>query len=193
MARMKAALYARVSTRDQQTIPAQLGAMRAECERRGWQVALEIEEKLSGRKNDRPGRRRIIEAAERGQIGAVMVWKLDRWGRSTVDLIDTITKLHERGAAFVSLTEQIDFSTTIGRAMMGMLAVFAEFERSLMVERVRAGLEQARQEGKRLGRPATAKAKMEKIRELKEAGHNRAEIARLLQIGYSSVLRALQN
>ncbi len=190
---MKVALYARVSTKDQQTIPAQLAAMRAECERRGWKIALEVEEKLSGRKNDRPGRRQIIEAADKGKIGAVMVWKLDRWGRSTVDLIDTITKLHERGAAFVSLTEQIDFSTTIGKAMMGMLAVFAEFERSLIVERVRAGLDQARQKGKRLGRPATAKAKLEQIRELRQAGHSRAEIARRLQIGWSSVSRALQN
>lgn len=190
---MKVALYARVSTKDQQTNPMQLATMQAECERRGWKVAMAIEEKLSGKRNDRPGRKSIIEAAERGRIGAVMVWKLDRWGRSTTDLITTINDLRELGVVFVSLTESLDFSTPLGRAMAGVLAVFAQFEREMIAERVKVGLEQARQKGKRLGRPATAKAKLEEIRALKEAGHNRAEIARRLKIGYSSVSRALQN
>jgi len=99
-------------------------------------------------------------------VDAIIVWKLDRWGRSVPDLVSTLNELQEIGVGFISITEALDLTTSAGRAMAGILAVFAEFERELLRERVRAGLEQARQKGKRLRRPPTAMAKADKIREL---------------------------
>jgi len=83
----------------------------------------------------------------------VLVWRLDRWGRSLMDLVATLQELIDLNVGFVSLTEALDLTTSTGRAMAGMLAVFSEFEHSILRERVRAGLAQARQNGKRLGRP----------------------------------------
>jgi len=97
----------------------------------------------------------LIDAARRREIDAVLVWRLDRWGRSLADLVTTLKELAELGVGFVSLTEALDMTTATGRAMVGLLAVFAQFEHDLLRERVRAGLAEARLKGKRLGRPAT--------------------------------------
>jgi DNA invertase Pin-like site-specific DNA recombinase len=96
-----------------------------------------------------------MEAARRREIDVVLVWRLDRWGRSVADLLATLQELEHLGVGFVSLTEALDFTTPAGRAIAGLLAVFAEFERDVLRERVRAGLAHARQNGKRLGRPLT--------------------------------------
>ena len=101
-------------------------------------------------------REKLLEAARRREIDVVLVWRLDRWGRSVADLLATLQELEHLGVGFVSLTEALDLTTPAGRAMAGLLAVFAEFEREILRERVRAGLAHARQNGKRLGRPATA-------------------------------------
>ena len=110
----------------------------------------------------------------------VLVWRLDRWGRSVTDLLATLQELEHLGVGFVSLTEALDLTTPAGRAMAGLLAVFAEFEREILRERTRAGLAHARQNGKRLGRPATAAAHAAEIRKLHRAGVSKAEIARRL-------------
>lgn len=125
-------------------------------------------------------------------MDAIIVWKLDRWGRSVPDLIFTLNELQEIGVGFISITEALDLTTSAGRALAGILAVFAEFERELLRERVRAGLEQARQKGKKLGRPPTAMAKADKIRELYKQKLSKSEIARRLGIDRSSVRRAVQ-
>ena len=101
-------------------------------------------------------REKLLEAARRREIDVVLVWRLDRWGRSVTDLLATLQELEHLGVGFVSLTEALDLTTPAGRAMAGLLAVFAEFEREILGERTRAGLAHARQNGKRLGRPATA-------------------------------------
>ena len=101
-------------------------------------------------------REKLLEAARRREIDVVLVWRLDRWGRSVTDLLATLQELEHLGVGFVSLTEALDLTTPAGRAMAGLLAVFAEFEREILRERTRAGLAHARQNGKRLGRPATA-------------------------------------
>src|SRR5213080_2242833 len=104
---------------------------------------------------DRPGSESLLRVARRGELDVVVVWRLDRWGRSLPDLVVTLRELTELGVGFVSLTEALDLTTPTGRAMAGMLAVFAEFEREVLRERVRAGIAQARKEGRPHGRPQT--------------------------------------
>jgi putative DNA-invertase from lambdoid prophage Rac len=186
----RAGLYARVSTNDQQTIPLQIRALREYAARRGWAVAMQVKEVGSGA-SARELREKIVEAARRRDIDVVLVWRLDRWGRSVTDLLATLQELDHLGVGFVSLTEALDLTTPAGRAMAGLLAVFAEFEREILRERVRAGLVHARRNGKRLGRPATAALHADEARKLHCAGVSKSEIARRLNIGRTSVRRIL--
>src|ERR1700722_198088 len=186
----RAGLYARVSTQDQQTIPMQTRALREYATRRGWTIALQVKEIGSGA-SQRERREQVLEAARRREIDVVLVWRLDRWGRSVTDLLATMQELEHLGVGFVSLTEALDLTTPAGRAMAGLLAIFAEFEREILRERTRAGLAHARQNGKRLGRPTTAGLHADKVRKLHRAGVSKAEIARRLQISRTSVRRIL--
>src|ERR1700756_4708338 len=188
---VRSALYARVSTQDQQTLPMQNRAMREYAARRGWAIAMQIREIGSGAV-ERRARGRVIEAARRREIDVVLVWRLDRWGRSVTDLLATLQELEHLGVGFVSLTEALDLTTPAGRAMAGLLAIFAEFEREILRERTRAGLAHARQSGKRLGRPATAAVHAAEIRQLHRAGLSKSEIARRVRIGRTSVRRILR-
>ena len=135
-------LYARVSTHDQQTLPLQLSAMREHAESRGWTVAIIVEEVGSGVR-DRPKREDLMRAARRREIDLILVWRLDRWGRSLVDLVTTLQELTALQVGFVSLSEALNLTTPSGRALAGMLAVFAEFERDILRDRVKAGIAQA--------------------------------------------------
>jgi DNA invertase Pin-like site-specific DNA recombinase len=186
----RAGLYARVSTNDQQTLPMQMRAMCDYADRRGWTISTQIREVGSGAAR-RQAREQLIEAARRREIDVVLVWRLDRWGRSVTDLLVTLQELEHLGVGFVSLTEALDLTTPSGRAMAGLLAIFAEFEREILRDRVRAGLAHARQNGKQLGRPMTAGLQAAEIRKLHRAGVAKAEIARRLQIGRTSVRRIL--
>ena len=121
----------------------------------------------------------------------MLVWRLDRWGRSVTDPLATLQELEHLGVGFVSLTGALDLTTPAGRAMAGLLAIFAEFEREILRERTWAGLAEARKNGKRLGRPATAAAHAAEIRKLSRAGISKSEIARRLKIGRTSVRRVL--
>jgi putative DNA-invertase from lambdoid prophage Rac len=187
---MRIGLYARVSSHDQQTLGLQIEAMKSYVHQRGWTLAQQVEDIGSGDR-ERPRREALIKAARRREIDAVLVWRLDRWGRSLADLVTTLQELGELGVGFVSLTEALDLTTPSGRAMAGLLAVFAEFEREILRERVRAGIAQARKEGRPHGRPATARAKGAQIQRLAAQGMNRSEIARRLDIGRTSVRRIL--
>jgi putative DNA-invertase from lambdoid prophage Rac len=185
----RAGLYARVSTNDQQTLPMQSRAMQEYAARRGWTISAQVREAGSGAAK-RDAREKLLEAARRREIDVVLVWRLDRWGRSVTELLATLQEL-ELGVGFVSMTEALDLTTPPGRAMAGLLAVFAEFERETLRERTRAGLAHARQNGQRLGRPATAALHTAEIRKLHRAGVSKSEIARRLQIGRTSVRRIL--
>src|ERR1700712_3619092 len=184
----RAGLYARVSTNDQQTLPMQSRAMREYAARRGWTIAVKVHEVGSGAAK-REARERLLEAARRREIDVVLVWRLDRWGRSVTDLLATLQELEHLGVGFVSLTEALDLTTAAGRAMAALLAVFAEFEREILRGRVRAGLAHARQTGKRLGRPVPVGLQADQVRKLHRAGVSKAEIARRLQISRTSVRR----
>ena len=186
----RAGLYARVSTNDQHTLAMQNRAMREYAARRGWTVAIQVRDVNSGAAR-REDREKLLEAARRQEIDVVLVWRLDRWGRSVTDLLATLQELEHLGVGFVSLTEALDLTTPAGRAMAGLLAIFAEFEREVLRERTRAGLAHARESGKRLGRPATAARHATEIRKLHRAGISKSEIARRLQLGRTSVRRIL--
>jgi DNA invertase Pin-like site-specific DNA recombinase len=186
----RAGLYARVPTQDQQTIPLQIRALREYAGRRGWTIASQVKEVGSGA-SQRQQREKLLDAARRRDIDVVLVWRLDRWGRSVTDLLATLQELEHLGVGFVSLNEALDLTTPSGRAMAALLAVFAAFEREILQERVRAGLAHARQNGKKLGRPATAALHADQIRKLYRAGVTKAEIARRLLIGRTSVRRIL--
>ena len=187
---IRAGLYARVSTQDQQTLPMQNRAMREYATRRGWIITQHVKEVASGAAQ-RQSREELMEAARRREIDVVVVWRLDRWGRSVTDLLATLQEMEHLGVGFVSLTEALDLTTPAGRAMAALLAVFAAFEREILGERVRAGLAHARQNGKRLGRPATATLHADRVRKLRRSGISKSEIARRLQIGRTSVRRIL--
>jgi putative DNA-invertase from lambdoid prophage Rac len=165
-------------------------AMREYAARRGWTIATQVKEVGSGAAQ-RQRREELMEAARRREIDVVVVWRLDRWGRSVTDLLATLQELAHLGVGFVSLTEALDLTTPAGRAMAALLAVFAAFEREILGERVRAGLAHARQNGKRLGRPLTAGLHAGQILKLHHSGLSKSEISRRLDIGRTSVRRIL--
>src|SRR4249920_2299207 len=138
---LRVGLYARVSTNDQQTLPMQSRAMREYAARRGWTIAVNVREVGSGAAK-REACEKLLEAARRREIDVVLVWRLDRWGRSVTDLLATLQELEHLGIGFVSLTEALDLTTPAGGATAGLLAIFAEFEREILRERTRAGLAQ---------------------------------------------------
>lgn len=184
-------IYARVSTYDQKTLSLQIELMRQYVADRGWIVSLEVQDVGSGAQ-ERPKRETLIKAARRREIDILMVWKLDRWGRSLVDLVTTLRELSDLDVGFISLTEAMDLTTPVGRAMTGLLAVFAEFERDMLRERVKAGLAHARSQGRIGGRPKTASLLTPEIRKLKRQGLNISAIARKLKISRISVRRSLK-
>jgi len=188
----RAALYARVSTADQQTIPLQIGAMQDYARRRGWKVVAEVKD-VNGGAKVRPKREELLKLARQRKLDVIIVWRLDRWGRSLHDVLQSLQELRELGVDFVSVTEGLDFTTSTGRAMAGMLAIFAQFEREILRERVLAGLAHARSKGKVLGPPRTARNKADQIRQLLADGLSKAQIARKLKIGRASVYRALED
>ncbi len=189
--RVRVGLYARVSTHDQQTLPMQLSAMRDYVKRRGWKVILKVEDVGSGA-SVRARREELLKAARRREVNAIVVWRLDRWGRSLVDLVTTLQELASLQVGFVSLSEALDLTTPSGRALAGMLAVFAEFERDILRDRVKAGIAQARKEGRPHGRPPTVAKQIGQIKALARNGLSQSAIARRLQISRTSVRRLLR-
>jgi DNA invertase Pin-like site-specific DNA recombinase len=170
----------------------QLAAMQEYAERRGWEVSISVQDIGCGAK-ERPKHQELLKMAKRGKIDVVLVWRLDRWGRSLHDVVTSLQELIHAGVAFVSVSESIDLTTPTGKAMAGMIAVFAEFERDILRQRVLAGMAEARKRGKVFGRPATARAKAEKIERLFSEGLSKHEIARRLNITPGSVRNVLRS
>jgi putative DNA-invertase from lambdoid prophage Rac len=185
-------LYARVSTHDQQTLPLQLLAMREHAEHRGWNIVMTVEDVGSGVR-ERPKREDLLRAARRRELDLILVWRLDRWGRSLVDLVTTLQELTALHVGFISLSEALDLTTPSGRALAGMLAVFAEFERDILRDRVKAGIAQARKEGRPHGRPPTITKHSAEVRRLFQEDVSKREIARRIGISRDSVRRLLED
>lgn len=188
----KVAIYARVSTHDQKTLPMQIEKCSSFVFSRGWEVTANINEIGSGAVK-RPERERLLKLCRRREVDIVIVWKLDRWGRSVSDIVSTLQELQELGVQFVSVTESLDFTTAMGRAMGNLLAVFSEFEREMISERVKAGLAQARLKGVKLGRPATIEDKKEDILLLWKEHRNKSLIASKLGVSRRSVARVVSS
>jgi DNA invertase Pin-like site-specific DNA recombinase len=150
----RCALYGRVSTNNGHQDPEmQLAELREYAARRGLTITGEYVDHVSGSKESRPSLNKLMQDAHCRKFDAVLVWKIDRWGRSLKHLVTSIADLDAYGVAFMSLRDNLDLSTPSGRLMMQLLGAMAEFERSLIVERVKAGLRNARSKGKQLGRP----------------------------------------
>lgn len=179
--------YARVSTEDQ-SLDMQIDAMKKYAKDRGEEIDI-FAEKQSGGKKDRQELQQAMRTVREGDT--FVVYKLDRLARSTRQLYELTDKLQERGAEFVSLNDNIDTTTAAGKAMFGMLAVFAEFERAIIQERTQAGLQAARRRGRVGGRPTLDAKTKKRIKTLFESGDSATDIAKEFDIGRSTVYKVL--
>ena len=166
--------------------------LREYCEHRGWKVAGEyVDIGISGTKDKRPELDRLMADAHRRRFDVVAVWKFDRFARSVSHLLRALDTFHTLGVEFVSLSESLDTATPAGRMVFTVLGAVAELERSLIAERVRAGLRNARAKGKKLGRPGKD-VNVEEIAKLRAAGNSWRAISRATGIPVRSARRALK-
>jgi DNA invertase Pin-like site-specific DNA recombinase len=188
---MRATIYARVSTVTHGQSPEmQLCEVREYCDRRGWQVAAEyVDSGISGATDSRPELNRLMADAHRRRFDAVVVWKFDRFARSVSHLLRALETFKALGIEFVSLSEQVDTSTPTGKMVFTVLGAVAELERSLIAERVRAGLRNAKAKGKRLGRPRVA-VDIARIASLRASGASWPQIARALGVSVGTVYQS---
>jgi DNA invertase Pin-like site-specific DNA recombinase len=185
------AIYARVSTSNHgQDVNLQLRELRQFAEARGWPVAGEyVDAGVSGTKDSRPELNRLMADAHKRRFEVVCVWRFDRFARSVSHLLRALQTFKSLGIDFVSFSEQMDTSTPAGKMVFTVLGAVAELERSLIVERVRAGLRNARAKGKRLGRPRVA-VDTARIAGLRAQGLSWPRIARELGVSVGSVYAA---
>jgi DNA invertase Pin-like site-specific DNA recombinase len=190
---MKIALYARVSTSDKGQDPEmQLRELREYCERRKLQVIHQyVDNGISGSKESRPELNRLMADAYRRKFDAVLVWKFDRFARSTSHLLKALETFQSLKIDFVSLTEGIDTSTPVGAMVFTILGAVGQMERELIRERIRAGVRNARAKGKRLGRPKV-NVDAAAVASLRAAGHSYRAVAAALGVSVGSVHSAVQ-
>ena len=187
----RVALYARVSTFNGQDPEMQLRELREYASRRGWSVNKEyIDQGVSGSKESRPALNDLMADAQRRKFDAVLVWKIDRFGRSLKHLVNSLAELGALGVAFVSFGDNLDLSTPSGRLMFQIIGAMAEFERALIQERVRAGLRNARAKGKHLGRPRVPVDTL-RIASLRAQGRSWAEVEAETGISKGTAQRAV--
>ena len=189
-----AAIYARVSTNGQ-TTDNQVRELRKVARRHGWKISAEyIDHGVSGAKgrDKRPELDKLLKAANRRDFSIIMAWSVDRLGRSLQHMVGFLDEIHAKGVDLYLHQQNIDTSTPSGKAMFQMAGVFAEFERSMIQERVRAGLERAREQGKVLGRPKVSLRTESLIRQKRDKGMGILKIAREVGVGTSVVQRVLK-
>lgn len=188
----RVALYARVSTLAGQSPEMQLVELREYAARRGWHVVEEyVDHGVSGSKESRPALNRLMADAKQRNFDVVAVWKIDRFGRSLKHLVNALADLESLGVSFVSLKDSLDLTTASGRLLFQLVAAMAEFERSLIQERVRAGIRNARNKGRRLGRPRL-EVDRARVMRLRASGASLRAISEQLGISVGSVHRALR-
>jgi DNA invertase Pin-like site-specific DNA recombinase len=191
----KVALYARVSTQDKgQDVELQLSDLRTYADARGWKVFKEyLDVGQSGSKEQRPAFSQLMEDARKRKIDIILVWRLDRFGRSLKHLIVSLDELKTLGVGFVSFKESLDFTTPTGRLMFHLLGAFSEFEKELIRERVKAGVAHARAKGKRLGRcPKIDEKLLRTVRDRRDKGMSIRGISKELGVSKSLVHKSLQ-
>jgi DNA invertase Pin-like site-specific DNA recombinase len=184
------ALYARVSTVNNQDPEMQLSELREYAGRRGWQIVEEFTDQgVSGCRESRPALNRLMADACRWRFDAFLVWKIDRFGRSLKHLVNALAELAALGV-FISLRDNIDLSTPSGRLMFQIIGAMAEFERALIQERVRAGLRNARAKGRQLGRPRVI-VDVSRIASLRSQGRSWAQITDEIGVSKGTAQRAV--
>ena len=189
----RVAIYARVST-DGQTPENQTRELRAVAERHGWDVVEEyVDAGISGAKgrDQRPAFDAMLKGAMRREFDVIMSWSVDRLGRSLQHLVEFLSEVHAKGVDLYMHQQAIDTTTPAGKAMFQMCGVFAEFERAMIQERVKAGLERAKAQGKVLGRPKVKEGIEVAITQLRDTGMGKRKIAGQLGVGVSTVMRVL--
>ncbi len=187
----RVALYARVSTKNRQDPESQLLPMREYAQDRGFEISDYVDVGITGRKDSRPELDRLMADAQKRRLDAVAVWKFDRFARSTRHLVTALEQFNALGVDFISLSESIDTSTPMGKMVFTVLAAVAELELSLIRERVMMGLQRAKAQGKKLGRPRGSAQDAERIKQLKSEGLSVRQIAQALQTSKSTVARLL--
>jgi DNA invertase Pin-like site-specific DNA recombinase len=196
---MKVALYARVSTNDKEQDPlTQLLPLRDFCSAQGWGIYREyVDQALANDLAHRTQWRQLLDHAAKRKFSTVLVFKLDRAFRSVKHLHDTLAAWELVGVSFKSFREQFDTTTALGRLLLNLLASLAEFELELIRERVRAGMDRARRQGRRIGRPKVTErkgfsARFTEIRgRLNQGDTSRRQAAKQLGIGYATLKRLL--
>jgi len=187
----RVAVYARVSTTDQST-DSQLLDLRRYVSERGWNIFKEyVDEGISGTKDSRPALNELMNDAKKRRFDVVLVWRFDRFARSTKHLILALEEFKNLGIDFVSYQENIDTSSPLGSAIFTIISAVAQLERDIIAERVKAGLRRARENGKKLGRPCTDVNRKE-IQELRSQGLSHRAIATQLGISHSTVGQILR-
>ena len=184
---LRAGLYARVSTEDRGQDPeTQLRPLCEYAERRGFAVVGEFVDHASGTTETRPRYQRLLEAARKRELDVVLVWRYDRFARSTRALVNALAEFKARGVAFISYQENVDTTTPQGELVFGMMANLAQFESALIGERVKAGMARAKAQGKRTSRPPIPEATRRRIAELHGQGMSVKRIAKELGIAYGT-------
>ncbi len=194
MATKKVAFYSRVST-DKQTTENQLLELRAVAERNKWVIVEEyVDHGISGAKgrDQRPEFDRLLKDATRKKFDLIASWSVDRLGRSLQDLVAFLSEIHAKKVDLYLHQQGMDTTTPAGKALFQMMGVFAEFERAMIQERVKAGLERAKAQGKKLGRPKVSAETEAHIQKLRGTGMGKLKIARTLGIGVSTVQRVVE-
>ncbi len=192
----KAAIYARVSTNNGQTPENQLAQLRDVAAKAGWHVVGEyVDQGISGAKgrDKRPAFDRLCKAATRREVDVVMAWSVDRLGRSLQDLVVFLGDLQASGVDLYLHKQGVDTTTPGGKALFQMMGVFAEFERAMIQERISAGLQRAKAEGKKLGRPRIPVETEQAIRKARAQGKGILKIAREVGVGTATVQRVIAN
>jgi len=186
-------IYLRVSQQDQTTDNQRIDLERV-AEQRGWDVVeLYLDHAVSGKADRRPALERLRKDAMHGRLDVVAAWSIDRLGRSLVHVVNLLADLTEKNVAVYLHQQQVDSTTSAGKAMLGMCAVFAEFEWNTISDRIKAGVARARKQGKRVGRPSTVTdATKAEIRRLRAAGLGQLKIAKQLHCGVSTVQSVLK-
>jgi len=188
---MRVALYLRVSTNEQST-DMQRGDLETMCHRRGWMICELYEDHISGSKDSRPGLDALMAAARKNKFDAVLVWRFDRFARSLTHLLSALEIFRTHGIDFISYTEQIDTTSPAGKLLFSLLGAIAEFERSLIRDRVKAGVARAKENGIRFGRPRKG-FDVPRALEMSKAGVSIREIAKSLGVSRTTVHVALQD
>ena len=169
----------------------QLTELREYAARRGWQVVGEFVDRTSGAKEQRPALNLLMADARQRKFDVIAVWKLDRFGRSLRHLVNAIAEFEALGVAFISLRDNLDLGAPAGRLMFQIIGAMAEFERALIRERVRAGLQNARRKGKRLGRPGVA-VDPDRIAALRASGASWRAISEKMGVGIGTLYKAVR-